>query len=359
LLRFIAQKESKCLELRSQLAVHEAELLQLKRKWERIVNKGHDRAVSINGTSASPSHTSSVSSGQVLGGIKEGVERLLAAGLGELASTGIQPVASTVTGMTHSTRQSISSVGTSSSTSTRYSQSSTNSSVLEDDICLESPREQELEGQVLIVETAEPTPTASPNSAIEIGKLMEVSNIEQDKTTAKARRRRSRDPLSSLEGNPATVPESNRNMKVSMATLSSIPSLGSLPPGTPSWVIGTMGKKWEEIQQSETFAKNQKRASLLISDMSQSLMNVWSLPMGSSVPPMSNLSAVSHPSQPQMSRKSPSTSSLLDDDGDSHEVLGEVLTPDSRSRAPALYTKSTTPDISRKQVQDEDDEWNW
>ncbi|KAJ7770608.1 hypothetical protein B0H16DRAFT_1881591, partial [Mycena metata] len=40
LLHFIAQKESKCLELRSQLAMHEAELLQLKRKWERIVSRG-------------------------------------------------------------------------------------------------------------------------------------------------------------------------------------------------------------------------------------------------------------------------------------------------------------------------------
>ncbi|KAK0203988.1 hypothetical protein DFS33DRAFT_1335996 [Desarmillaria ectypa] len=43
LLHFIAQKESKCLELRSQLAVHEAELLQLKRKWERIVFRGFER----------------------------------------------------------------------------------------------------------------------------------------------------------------------------------------------------------------------------------------------------------------------------------------------------------------------------
>ncbi|OBZ77724.1 hypothetical protein A0H81_02425 [Grifola frondosa] len=46
LLRFIAQKESKCLDLRSQLAVHEAELAQLKRKWERIVSRGMDRAYS-------------------------------------------------------------------------------------------------------------------------------------------------------------------------------------------------------------------------------------------------------------------------------------------------------------------------
>lgn len=33
LLHFIAQKESKCLELRSQLAMHEAELLQRMCNW--------------------------------------------------------------------------------------------------------------------------------------------------------------------------------------------------------------------------------------------------------------------------------------------------------------------------------------
>ncbi|KIY46070.1 hypothetical protein FISHEDRAFT_75917 [Fistulina hepatica ATCC 64428] len=40
LLQFIAQKEAKCLELRTQLEIHEAELLQYKRKWERIVARG-------------------------------------------------------------------------------------------------------------------------------------------------------------------------------------------------------------------------------------------------------------------------------------------------------------------------------
>ncbi|CAE6531878.1 unnamed protein product [Rhizoctonia solani] len=43
LLHFIAQKEAKCVELRAQLATHEADLLQLKKKWEKIVAKGNDR----------------------------------------------------------------------------------------------------------------------------------------------------------------------------------------------------------------------------------------------------------------------------------------------------------------------------
>jgi hypothetical protein len=43
LLHFIAQKEAKCVELRAQLVAHEADLLQLKKKWEKIVAKGNDR----------------------------------------------------------------------------------------------------------------------------------------------------------------------------------------------------------------------------------------------------------------------------------------------------------------------------
>ncbi|KAF8631108.1 hypothetical protein AX17_005153 [Amanita inopinata Kibby_2008] len=98
LLRFIAQKESKCLELRSQLAMHEAELLQLKRKWERIVSRGFEHSLSSttpNTPSTSPSnqpsppshtsaHTPATPGGTVLEGIKEsvqGVSRLIAAGL--------------------------------------------------------------------------------------------------------------------------------------------------------------------------------------------------------------------------------------------------------------------------------------
>lgn len=62
LLHFIAQKESKCLELRSQLAVHEAELLQLKRKWERIVSRGFERQQQTSSPSSTSSSSSSASS---------------------------------------------------------------------------------------------------------------------------------------------------------------------------------------------------------------------------------------------------------------------------------------------------------
>ena len=95
LLRLIAQKESKCFELRSQLEMHEAELaeracsvipsrpnaylfsplssrsviIKVKRKWQKIVNKGLEyRPCSV----ASSADTSTI----VFNGIKEGVQRV-------------------------------------------------------------------------------------------------------------------------------------------------------------------------------------------------------------------------------------------------------------------------------------------
>ncbi|CAA7257294.1 unnamed protein product [Cyclocybe aegerita] len=112
LLHFIAQKESKCLELRSQLAAHEAELAQLKRKWERIVNRGFEKSqspssvvpsspsptpTSLNASATPPSTNQSYASSNgplpgavVLEGIKEsvqGVSRLIAAGLESIGGT--------------------------------------------------------------------------------------------------------------------------------------------------------------------------------------------------------------------------------------------------------------------------------
>ena len=73
LLQFIAQKESKCLELRSHLAIHESELLELKRKWERIVRREFGRSIPSTSTPASPG------SSAVLNGLVGGVRALAAA----------------------------------------------------------------------------------------------------------------------------------------------------------------------------------------------------------------------------------------------------------------------------------------
>lgn len=149
LLQFIAQKESKCLELRSQLATHEAELAQLKRKWERIVSRGMDRvsSISTDDNPSNPGVPSPSANAVVLEGIKEGV-RMLASGLGELSSSpvaspssvpvqvlpGIASISRASIGRIrgHSSQQSTSSVSTTGTTSThstnmRLSQSSASS----------------------------------------------------------------------------------------------------------------------------------------------------------------------------------------------------------------------------------------
>ena len=73
LLQFIAQKESKCLELRSHLAIHESELLELKRKWERIVRREFGRNIPSASNPASPPTSA------VLNGLVGGVRALAAA----------------------------------------------------------------------------------------------------------------------------------------------------------------------------------------------------------------------------------------------------------------------------------------
>ena len=99
LLQFIAQKESKCLELRQQLAIQEAELAQLKRTWARIVTRG---ITSSSGSGSSPPVSGvqtafSSATGQddaalfSVNAIKEGVQgvgRLLAQ-LGDLGVQGL------------------------------------------------------------------------------------------------------------------------------------------------------------------------------------------------------------------------------------------------------------------------------
>ena len=72
------------MELRTQLASQEEELAQLKRKWEKIVNRGFDRVYAANGITPPQS-----TPGPVLEGIKEGVQevsRMLTSGLSDHGS---------------------------------------------------------------------------------------------------------------------------------------------------------------------------------------------------------------------------------------------------------------------------------
>lgn len=125
------------MELRTQLAIHEGELKDLKRKWERIVSRGMDRAYNSPSTSiTSPSQPSATGNGAMLDGIKEGVQevgRLLASGLGPTPTSEVFPgvagvsrasVAPALKKARHLNTQSVSSVSTAETSFTSNSGSS-------------------------------------------------------------------------------------------------------------------------------------------------------------------------------------------------------------------------------------------
>ena len=256
LLRFIAQKEAKCMELRTQLASQEDELTQLKRKWEKIVNRGFDRVYAANGITPPQS-----TSGPVLEGIKEGVQevgRIIAAGLGDYGSPPPNSTNSVPTPpRTHSTHQSTSSVTTSSSGSTRLSHSSASSSPVDEDLPLELREEVEVLGkkdQARVIGELSQSPTCTPiledSTAVDISK----TSPDEDKIS-KTLRRRSRDVPPETTGRvpPKLGQAQQRDGKSPILPTSSMPGLGNLPSGTPSWVLGTVGKKWEELQRTEAY----------------------------------------------------------------------------------------------------------
>jgi hypothetical protein len=260
------------MELRTQLASQEDELTQLKRKWEKIVNRGFDRVYAANGI-IPPQSTS----GPVLGGIKEGVQevsRIIAAGLGDYGSA---PPNSTnfvpTPPRTHSTHRSTSSVTTSSSGSTRLSHSSASSSLVEDDPPLELRKEDEVLGkkdQVRILGEFSQSPTCTPiledSTAVDISKTC----LDEDKIS-KTLRRRSRDVPSETTGRvPSKLGQAQQpEGKPPMLPTSSMPGLGTLPSGTPSWVLGTVGKKWEELQRTETYVYSLKPKPCFIANPTQ------------------------------------------------------------------------------------------
>ena len=261
LLRFIAQKEARCMELRTQLTSQEAELTQLKRKWEKIVNRGFDRVYAANGISPPQS-----APGPVLEGIREGVQevsRMIAAGLSDYSAP---PNPTTnpfpAPGRRHPTHQSTSSVATSSSGSTQLTHSSANSSIIEDDFPLELQDESEVLGkkdQVPIFEEVSQSPTSTP--ILEDSTTVDgpKTSLDEDRVS-KTLRRRSRDVPSeaAVRFHPKLGQARQREGRSPVLPTSSMPGLGTLPSGTPSWVLGTVGKKWEELQRTETCVYSHK-----------------------------------------------------------------------------------------------------
>jgi len=363
------------MELRAQLSSQEDELAQLKRKWEKIVNRGFDRVYAANGITPPQS-----ASGPVLEGIKESVQevnRIIAAGLSDHGSAppnSTNPVPAPP--RTHPTHRSTSSVTTNSSGSTRFSHSSANSSPVEDDPPEEPPEEGEVSGkrdQVWVCEDVSQSPACTPiledSTAVEVSK----TSLDEDKIS-KTLRRSHNVPSETAGRNPSKLGQGRqREGKSPMLPTSSMPGLGTLPSGTPSWVLGTVGKKWEELQQTEayvyshapkpcftskhttfSFTKGQKRASVLLADMSHSLLNAWSTPAllpvtGASISMNPFVASIS-PTRTEnpIPERSTAQTSLLDDDGDLQGGLGVVMKPDTISPSASAQNKS-----------DDDEDWNW
>jgi hypothetical protein len=139
----------------------------------------------------------------------------------------------------------------------RLSHSSDNSSLVEGDLPLELPEQGEVSGrkdQVRTFEEVSQSPACTPiledSTAVDISK----ASLEEDKIS-KTLRRRSRDVSSETAGRaPSKLGQGRqREGKSPMLPASSMPGLGTLPSGTPSWVLGTVGKKWEELQRTKTY----------------------------------------------------------------------------------------------------------
>ncbi|KAH7910341.1 hypothetical protein BJ138DRAFT_1153113 [Hygrophoropsis aurantiaca] len=456
LLHFIAQKEAKCLELRSLLTMHEAELAQLKRQWERIINRGFAReqegnahgyaaALDLPGSNkvASPSTRVSVGGGTngqgpaMLDGLKDGVHevgRLIVAGLSDLSSSplpaspspnGTRTTVSSVprTPISIITRTPSSSITrTPSSSVTRTSSSSFARTSLSGSSASSIWEETE-SGMDGNADAKEKDTNADLTSASTTGGQTSLADIP---STSRACRRRSRDcsklaspleaqsrslahqssrhaaapsvsrstsidigeasPLSDLSNKsldldpPSTSSHSsaaNKTQRISAKSAnapafpppSSMPGLGSLAiplPSASSWV-DSVGKKWGEIQRGETFTKNQKRASVLFADMSQSLAAALAPPSPSPVIsscPGANSGAPSTPS---------ASASWLDDDDDGGEetIRASIMipskaapasTPTTNKSAPTGTTsvdKLATTTNKSDDAEDDDEDWNW
>ncbi|EDR12561.1 uncharacterized protein LACBIDRAFT_323102 [Laccaria bicolor S238N-H82] len=191
--------------------------------------------------------------------------------------------------------------------------------------------------------------------------------------------------LTNVEGGGSGRGKTNRNMQATINTNghghvaqtngrvgggvgslpppSSISGLGILMGGGTTW-MGSVGKTLGDLRDSPTFTKSQKQASVLLSDVSQSIISAWNAlttPIGSA-PPISPM--LSTPLS-----TSPLSPSLLDDDNDGTIRIASVMTPDSKKPHMTLMpsqldggmkpSNKLTTRPSNTKAQDEDKKWNW
>lgn len=235
LLRFIAQKEAKCLELRTQLAQHEGDLLVLKRKWERIVSKGLPQSSRQDST-----HVASEMLEGIRGGVQSSFEKVLAVlepGAMENHSPQSSPTPFMLSSSAYaphdvfpltSKRISISSTSTHDRSSLTGSRSSRSS--LFDDVS--SFGDQSLDSSI-------------GEESATILATEKLSNRRNSSSLLVPTAAPSKDALS-----PKTPSESR---------LSQLPSLGASEALAPlgkqmaNWIPPAINKKWEELKENETW----------------------------------------------------------------------------------------------------------
>ncbi|KIK91942.1 hypothetical protein PAXRUDRAFT_148374, partial [Paxillus rubicundulus Ve08.2h10] len=391
LLHFIAQKERKCLELRDQLAVHERELAELKRKWERIVNRGF---ASGGGGCNPPSHVAPNAGlgGVAFDGLKEGV-RMIAAGLSDLSGViqdekGDPVVKPGYRTGAHAQRESDSSVSTSAGVASERLSTSSVSSIWDAEYSIDEG------GQTKMVVTAPSLSRArSINSSVHKRGLQARSREYSAPTSAyvspvstPSSRLTSVDLGISVTSTPnsasvqflsSTTSAARAKPVVSISTPSTASDLAPSSPtpglttGGPvsSWV-GNMGKKFGDLQKGRTFSKGQKRASVLLADVSHTIASALSpgpiatTPAPALSPRIQSTSTSPSPASctpslctsppPQLSRpNSQRTTSWLEHD-EEQTIHAGVMVPDSK---PTVAGGTETP--TEKLSSFDDDDWNW
>ncbi|KIJ35283.1 hypothetical protein M422DRAFT_262449 [Sphaerobolus stellatus SS14] len=365
LLRFIAQKEAKCLDLRTQLAQHESDLIQLKRKWERIVSKGVPQSGRTDAAIAGLAATDVLEG--IRGGVQSGFEKMLAVleppsrqpspqpspttsspSLSTPAKPEVLPIAPKR--FSTSTVSSVSGHGRSSLNGSRSSAGS-----LFDDIS--SVGEHSIDTSV--DEDGEDT-SASSNT----------EKAEEPPTQ--------NSPLSSLEPHEHSrsfKTHKSRPMSMSLSQFSSLASPANLAPLTKqvaNWVPPSFNKKWEELKGNETISKQSKRASVLFNDMfaalapsptasesscSQANGPQWPSNNKTGTNALLGLDTGSLGSMDVGAGISPQTAaswSLMDDDtitSSSPILQPDVLKPTTKAQEEQTKTVEELDDI--------DEDWNW
>lgn len=398
LLHFIAQKERKCLELREQLAVHENELAELKRKWERIINRTLPMAGGGYENLVSTSSTNAVLGSTALDGIKEGVRRITL-GLSDLGGGTNTESSQHIATHSQDGSGSSSAGALSGFSSGRFSMSSM-SSVCEAEV---ANGRAHVDGSVDAVRSSStdaissirrsgslhrrparslskdpPTPV-NLATGIDLGHEFLSTTISQTapsqvqylSSAAPVLRQTATSP--SIPTNTAADKQSRRTtLAPALPPPSSVPGLGSLTMGASvgnpvsSW-MGSVGKKLGEIQGADTLTKGQKRASVLLADVSHSIISALS-------PSPSTVSALSPTSNPISSPRTPysnvsanrdtgapRTNSLLDDDDDNDTVrIGRVMVPDSvKDKTGVVAGSGSQTQRAIPSFDDDDDNWNW